>query len=319
MPLVSPSGLRRIEFEAMEPRLMLAADAPSPVFMPGAAVDDIVMQLPGSISGSVFVATHAEEPRQAGNTGISGVRVELLSAAGEVLAEALTDEAGEYEFPALAPGTYAVRQIQPAGWLDGYELAGPGGAFSPEPNLIGQIVVQPGAMLTGYDFAEFATSVQPAEYRGDGSSLLGFLPPLTVSWSRPAETLAPPSSEPSAPRPLQPPLPERRPEEPIFGGSSRVLNEQDAAIEAFTSEDEAKEKVARRPDRKREDYGDELTSVNTARLAVRDLAFESDDAAAEDKEAGESAAEDSVSQPSGGAAVARRQLPPDKTVKKPAA
>jgi hypothetical protein len=305
----------------MEPRLMLAVDAAWGASLPFSAPDDIVMQLPGSISGRVFIATHAEESRQAGDVGISGVRVELLSAAGEVLGEALTDGAGEYEFPALEPGTYALRQIQPAGWLDGLLLMGSGGGSSPEPNVIAQIIVQPGAMLTGYDFAEFATSAEPAGQFGEGSSLIGLLPPLTVSWSRPAEAFAPPLIEPLAPRPLQPTVPERRPEEPIFGGSSRVLDEQDAAIEAFSSEDEADGKVARRPDRNRDDFRDDQDSEHAERLAVRDLAFDSQGAAAEDRdnEAGEPVAGDDVAQPSARAAVARRQPPPNEIVKKPAA
>jgi hypothetical protein len=319
MPLVSPTARRRADFEVMEPRLMFAGDGAVRLAAAPAGPGDMEMYLPGSISGSVFAASHAEGVRQAGDAGIGGVRIELLSAAGEVLAEAITGETGDYEFPALNPGIYALRQIQPAGWLDGFGLTGTGGGPSPAPNVITQIVVQPGALLAGYDFAEIAAPVQAARQAGEAPSLIGFLPPLTVSWSRPAEISAPPSIEPTALRSLQSLPPEPRPVEPIFGGSSRVLDEQDAALEAFTSEDEADEKVARQSNDAGSDASSEQRARQGERLAVRDLAFESDDIAVQDESVDGSEAEEEVTPSTGPPVVARRSAATSEAAKKPAA
>ena len=87
--------------------------------------------------------------------------MELIAADGRVIAETRTDEQGGYDFPALAPGEYGVRETQPAGWHDGPEQLGIGGAWTETGDWIRGIVVLPGADLRGYDFAELATVVEP--------------------------------------------------------------------------------------------------------------------------------------------------------------
>jgi hypothetical protein len=185
--------------------------------------------------------------------------------------------------------------------------------------VISQIEVQPGGMLVGYDFAEIAAPSAKPGMLGEAPSLIGFLPPLTVSWSRPAEIGAPPSIEAAAPRPLQALPPEPRPAEPIFGGSSRVLDEQDAALEAFTSEDEAGEKVARQSKDAGSEESGEQTARQEERLAVRDLAFESDDPAVQDDVVDGSDEEEEVTPSTRRPVVARRPAASGEAAKKPAA
>ena len=71
---------------------------------------------------------------------ISGVTLELLDANGNgtgITTTTSTDPAtlGFYEFRNLTPGKYGVREVQPAGWLDGKDTAGDhGGIADPETN-----------------------------------------------------------------------------------------------------------------------------------------------------------------------------------------
>ena len=70
--------------------------------------------------------------------GIGGVTLELLDANGNptgITTTTSTNPAtlGFYEFRNLVPGTYGVREVQPAGWLDGKDTAGShGGAAASE-------------------------------------------------------------------------------------------------------------------------------------------------------------------------------------------
>ena len=141
----------------MESRDLLAADGAA------AVVDNAAGELggpgelflPGSISGVVFATQGLDGLRQFDDPGIAGVRLELLNDAGRVVAETLTDDDGRYEFAPLWPGTYAIRQEQPAGLGDGLEWVGNGGgAVSLAGDLIGDIALNAGSELTGYDFAE---------------------------------------------------------------------------------------------------------------------------------------------------------------------
>jgi hypothetical protein len=81
----------------------------------------------------------------------------LLDEHGRVVAAATTDDAGRYEFVALPPGLYAVRERQPDGMFDGLEWVGSGGGLVHlDADLITGIALTSGAALSGYDFAEHA-------------------------------------------------------------------------------------------------------------------------------------------------------------------
>ncbi len=58
---------------------------------------------------------------------LEGVRIDLLDGGGNVIATTTTNADGEYSFTGLRPGTYTVREHQPAGYFDGGERIGTAG------------------------------------------------------------------------------------------------------------------------------------------------------------------------------------------------
>jgi protocatechuate 3,4-dioxygenase beta subunit len=110
--------------------------------------------LPGSIHGIVVVSTDpACEPRD-GEPPIAGVRIDLLDASGNLIATTYTNAAGEYSFTGLRPGSYNVREHQPAGYFDADAHVGTGGGTRLNSNLLGDIDVASGEDLFEYDFCE---------------------------------------------------------------------------------------------------------------------------------------------------------------------
>ncbi len=89
--------------------------------------------------------------------GIGGVTLELLDANGnptgiKTVTSTEPGKVGFYEFRDLYPGTYGVREYQPAGWLDGKDAAGDhGGAAASEVG--GPVDKIFGAVLTYGDHA----------------------------------------------------------------------------------------------------------------------------------------------------------------------
>lgn len=80
----------------------------------------------GSISGRVHVDVDGDcdyEPN-IGDTPIAGVTMELLDVNGNVIATTQTLADGTYKFDKLLVGTYAVRQIQPSKYFNGFVDAG---------------------------------------------------------------------------------------------------------------------------------------------------------------------------------------------------
>jgi hypothetical protein len=184
----------------METRLLMAADL-SPPQLEQPAGDFF---LPGSIAGRVYATSAADGVYQPGDDGIAGVRVELLASDGRLLAEVFTDAEGRYDFPALEPGVYAIRQTQPTGFDDGPDWLGFAGGWIEENDLLSQVIVLPGLDLTGYDFAERLPASLPEEETPptdpgaepmpnptpmpidevEPSPLAGFVPLPTVEWRR---------------------------------------------------------------------------------------------------------------------------------------
>ena len=105
----------------------------------------------GSLAGQVMFN---------GQTGLNGVTVGLTGTdihGAPVNMTAVTANIGEvdgsYVFANLTAGTYAITEIQPAGFLDGNETAGSlGGTVGND--VISQITVNGGAAGTGYNFGE---------------------------------------------------------------------------------------------------------------------------------------------------------------------
>ena len=82
---------------------------------------------PASISGFVSVTSpdgSCLDPNDPAHQGIAGVTIELYGQNGLLLASTQTDANGFYEFADLAPGTYTILEVQPAGYLDAGDSLG---------------------------------------------------------------------------------------------------------------------------------------------------------------------------------------------------
>jgi serine-aspartate repeat-containing protein C/D/E len=77
--------------------------------------------LPATISGRVHydIVLDCQLNPLDGEAGIEGVTIELLDDAGQVIATTTTNAQGRYEFEAVRPGDYTVREIQPKDFFDG--------------------------------------------------------------------------------------------------------------------------------------------------------------------------------------------------------
>ncbi|MCE9526291.1 MAG: carboxypeptidase regulatory-like domain-containing protein, partial [Planctomycetales bacterium] len=109
---------------------------------------------PASIAGKVFYDPNEDCIFNENDQPLSGVTVQLLNAQGTVIQTTRTDSNGEYRFDNLLPGTYAVRELQPAGYLQGGTTPGSGGGDASIPDLISGIDIPSGAQLVDYDFCE---------------------------------------------------------------------------------------------------------------------------------------------------------------------
>ena len=249
----------------------MAADLTPPMLEQPAGevmIPDGDLFLPGSISGRVFAASAADGVYQSGDEGIAGVRVELLASDGRLLAEAFTDDAGRYDFPALAPGRYAIRETQPDGYDDGPDWPGLEGAWNDANDLLSQIIVMPGADLTDYNFAEYLPASLPEEETPptdpgaepvpnptpmpiaevEASPLAGFVPQPTVEWRRASvvvqeEAVIETIDDIAI---VSAPLMQRQPDR-LFGSGGRLIDnsaidfdaafeEEDDILAAFTEE-----------------------------------------------------------------------------------
>ncbi|MCA9230315.1 MAG: hypothetical protein KDA57_06675 [Planctomycetales bacterium] len=150
---------RTCRFEQMEPRQLLAAD----LFLAGSQAGEGVEILDNS-SGAIAgrVVTSSENHCLHETPGTAGVTIHLLDEVGAVVQEQLTDVAGHYQFAGLAPGLYAVHEMPVADEDVGVAHIGSGGGIAFDQNLIGEIVVEAGSDLVGYDFCNRPTD-QPSE------------------------------------------------------------------------------------------------------------------------------------------------------------
>ena len=113
---------------------------------------------PASISGTVYVELDTDCEQDSGESGIAGTKVELLDAAGNVVATTRTDEQGRYRFEGLAPARYSVRETQPSGFFHGGQTAGTAGGDASNDDLISAITIGAGQILVDYNFCEVPPS-----------------------------------------------------------------------------------------------------------------------------------------------------------------
>lgn len=110
--------------------------------------------LPVSIAGMVWNDPNGNCVYEQGESPIAGVTVQLLDANGNVIATRLTDSEGRYKFDDLKPGTYSVRELQPAGYIDGGDLVGSHGGNNNTNDLLANVSLKSGDQAVNYDFCE---------------------------------------------------------------------------------------------------------------------------------------------------------------------
>lgn len=112
----------------------------------------------GSIEGYVHLDQDDDCIFDSGELPLAGVTIQLLDPSGNELATAQTDANGHYRFDNLPPGTYQVRELQPAGFLQGGQTVGSGGGEVTRIDSISKIAVGSGQRLVDYNFCEVAPS-----------------------------------------------------------------------------------------------------------------------------------------------------------------
>ncbi len=92
----------------------------------GQIAEDVLFcdHVPAMLSGYVYHDQNGSGVKDPGESAIAGVTVELIDAAGGVVMTAVSDASGFYKFADLRAATYAVREVQPEGYLDGSESPG---------------------------------------------------------------------------------------------------------------------------------------------------------------------------------------------------
>lgn len=126
------------------------------------------------LSGAAFVDGNDNGTKDAGENGIGGVQVTLTGTdlfGAAVSLSATTAADGTYGFVGLLPGIYSVTEVQPAGYFDGKDAAGPAGGTVGADTVAG-IVLGSGASAAGYTFGERSpVSIQGtvfSDLNGDG-------------------------------------------------------------------------------------------------------------------------------------------------------
>src|SRR5262249_40322376 len=111
---------------------------------------------PSRLMGFVYVDPNNNALREAGEPGIAGALVTLSGTDDRsrvVELSQYTNADGYYEFGGLRPGTYAVTEAQPAGYLDGKDAPGNLGGVTGNDQTSN--IVLPSGILGGeYNFGE---------------------------------------------------------------------------------------------------------------------------------------------------------------------
>ncbi len=135
----------------------------------------------GSIAGAVYFDIDNSGARNGTEPGIGAVTLNLTGTdyRGQAVSRSVVTNAavplGDYLFDALAPGTYAIAQVQPATYTDGGETLGTlNGAVGPD--TFTAIVVGSKIAGTGYNFGELRAGLEGTVYNdinNDGIQQVG--------------------------------------------------------------------------------------------------------------------------------------------------
>jgi hypothetical protein len=122
------------------------------------------MFTPSQVTGFVYVDANHNGAKDPGEQGIAGVTLTLTGS--DIYGDSLvfmqtTDGNGSYTFNWLPPGTYAVTESQPAGYLQGTNTSGSLGGTVVNDQIAG-ILLGPGVVGANYDFGELTPVAVPA-------------------------------------------------------------------------------------------------------------------------------------------------------------
>ena len=120
---------------------------------------DFCEHAPSVLSGYVYHDANDDGRRTSSEQPIGDVEIRLLDRSGQTIATTRTSAAGFYEFQNLHAGTYHLREVQPADWMDGQDAAGsvdgqPSGRAVNPGDAIDQIELGWGQSGVEYDFGE---------------------------------------------------------------------------------------------------------------------------------------------------------------------
>ena len=128
----------------------------SPIGMSVAALNYNYAEIvPSSLSGYVYLDANNDGTREPGEPGIGGVTIDLTGTdknGRSVDISTTTGLDGRYAFTELYPGNYSVIEVQPAGYLEGTNLAGSFGGVVSTSAII-MIAVPLSQNGPGYIFA----------------------------------------------------------------------------------------------------------------------------------------------------------------------
>ena len=125
---------------------------------------------PANIAGNVFVDLDGDCIPDTGEKRIPGVTVYLLDASGKQIASTQTNANGEYRFDNLKPGTYGVKEVQPAAYLDGADRVGSAGGVLAN-DLITAITLASGVKGVDYNFCEITPATISGYVFQDGPTI----------------------------------------------------------------------------------------------------------------------------------------------------
>ncbi len=93
-----------------------------------------------------------------GDTPIGGVTIQIFNNANTLVGTTKTDGNGFYQFINLPPGTYTIRETQPAGLLDAFDTPGTLGGSSPSNDVL-QVTLMADDDGQFYNFGEYAPTM----------------------------------------------------------------------------------------------------------------------------------------------------------------
>jgi hypothetical protein len=117
---------------------------------------DFAEVLPGTIGGWVYHDANNNGRRDPSEQGIANVQIILTGTdyrGNYVELRANTNSQGRFLFSDLAPGTYALYEVQPSGYLEGRQTLGALGGVV-QANLFTGLRLDPGRVATDYLFGE---------------------------------------------------------------------------------------------------------------------------------------------------------------------